>query len=148
MKRLIGSGPMMLETEVKTSKCLSCEGWGRVVDPEHGQGQKCEPCRGSGVVVITVDEKGRFIRSPGSEEDKSLLEAACGVHQCQRRAMPNRKICENHAFPASRPPKTTGRRAAVLATRKKLAAEETKVSEAMAEKTKVSEDIADGPMRR
>ena len=116
----------MPETKVKTSKCSSCEGWGQVADPEHGQGQKCEPCGGSGVVIITIDEKGRFTRSPGSL-------SACGVHQCQRRAMPGRKICENHAFPAARPPETTGRRALVLATKKKLAAQ-----------TKVSDDMTDG----
>jgi hypothetical protein len=47
--------------------------------------------------------------------------------------MPDRKICENHAFPAARPKETTGRRAAVLATREKLAAE-----------AKVSDDMTDG----
>jgi hypothetical protein len=41
-------------------------------------------------------------------------------------------ICENHAFPAARPKGTTGRRAAIAATKKKLAAE-AKVSGEIAE---------------
>lgn len=131
---------MTPETNVKTRKCSVCEGWGMIADPEHGQGQKCEACGGSGRVVLTVDETGKFT----TRRAGSLLETACGVHQCQRQAMPNRKICENHAFPAGRSPKTTGRRAAVLATRKKLAEEETKVLEGIAEKTKVVESITDG----
>lgn len=113
---------MMPDNVQKTSKCSSCDGWGRVADPQHGQGQKCEPCGGAGVVLII---------------GTTLRRVLCGVDQCQRQAMPDRKICENHAFPAARPPKTTGRRAAILATKKKLAAE-AKVSEDIAEKTKVS----------
>jgi hypothetical protein len=50
--------------------------------------------------------------------------------------MLDRKICENHAFPAARPKETTGRRALVAATKKKIA-EETKVSEGS---TDVSEE--------
>jgi hypothetical protein len=50
--------------------------------------------------------------------------------------MPDRKICEVHAFPAARPKGTTGRRAAVLATRKKIA-EEAQVSD---DKTDVAEE--------
>jgi len=37
--------------------------------------------------------------------------------------MPDRKLCENHAFPAARPKEATGRRAAIAATKKKIAAE-------------------------
>jgi DnaJ-class molecular chaperone len=91
-------------------KCPSCQGRGCVEDPQHGQSQRCEPCHGVGLIPHPV----------------------CEVHQCQARALPERKICESHAFPAARPPGTTGRRAAVLATRKKLE-EEAKVSAENAE---------------
>jgi DnaJ-class molecular chaperone len=77
------------------------------MDPQHGASQKCEPCGGRGQIPHKI----------------------CEVHQCQRRAEVDRKICKVHAFPAARPKGTTGRRAAVLATKKKLAAEEAKVSE-------------------
>jgi DnaJ-class molecular chaperone len=95
------------------SECPSCNGDGIVQDPQHGMSLKCEACRGRGVITNAV----------------------CEVHQCQRRAMPDRNICEVHAFPAARPPGTTGRRAAVLATKKKMAAEEAKVSEDMTDAT-------------
>ncbi len=162
-KRPIGSGPMMPETSVK---CHSCGGRGRVQDPDHKLGQKCESCCGSGVLIIGEGEDGRSGQRPGlprgeingkcpSCEGIGIVQCPqhgmsqkcepcggvgliphlqCDVHQCQRRVLPDRKICENHAFPAARPPETTGRRAAVLATRKKIAAE-----------TKVSESISDAP---
>ncbi len=94
------------------SECPSCQGFGVVQDAQHGQSQKCGRCSGRGLIYRKL----------------------CEVHQCQRRAMPDRKICEVHAFPAARPPETTGRRAAVLATKKKLA-EEAKVSDGMTDAT-------------
>jgi hypothetical protein len=80
--------------------------------------------------VIVDEETGRY----HLEAAKTAFSRMCEVDRCERDALPDRNICENHAFPAARPPETTGRRAAVLATKKKLAEEE----------AKVSEDIADG----
>ena len=94
-------------------ECPSCNGDGVVECPQHGMSQKCELCSGRGTIPHKL----------------------CEVHQCQRRAMPERKICEVHAFPAARPPATTGRRAAVLATRAKLKAQKTKVSESITDET-------------
>ena len=139
------------DTQNKTVKCSSCQGNGRVADPDHGHGQQCEPCKGSGVLIIVPagDQKCPSCNGEGIFEDPQhghsmkcepcrgtgrVPRAVCEVHGCQRSVLRRRKICENHAFPAGRPPGTTGRRAAVLATRKKLA-EEAKVSENRADES-------------
>ncbi len=108
---LAGQRPGQTPQEVQ--KCPACDGEGIFEDPQHGQSMKCLTCRGTGLVPRAV----------------------CEVHQCQRCVLPRRKICENHAFPGARPPATTGRRAAVLATRKKWEEEEeAKVSEGLTDR--------------
>ena len=149
------------EKSVSNRKCVTCGGRGRVQDPDHTIGNLCGTCKGSGIQRVTVDETGKYWLNPGELHGECpscggvgvvcdpqhgasqkcepcrgrglIPHQLCEVHQCQRRVLPDRKICENHAFPAARPPETTGRRAAVLATKKKLA-----------EEAKVSEDITDG----
>ena len=85
------------------TKCASCKGTGRVEDPQHGQAMNCESCSGTG----TNREK-------------------CGVTGCKRDAIKGRTICTYHAYPAARKPEPTDRRAAIEATRKKLAQREGK----------------------
>jgi len=89
-----------------------------IPDPQHGQSFKCAGCGGSGRVL--------------ARETGPVPFDLCGVPGCKKPAMKNRKICESHAFPAARPPGTTGRRAAIEATKRKIA-EETKVSEGLAD---------------
>ena len=79
-------------------ECTSCGGTGRAADASF-----CGDCNGWG--------------------SGAYAEQACGVNLCLRPAMPDRKLCENHAFPAARPKEATGRRAAIAATKKKIAAE-------------------------
>ena len=106
---------------------------------------KCKKC------LLELDKPGAILLSPpdkGEQVQKIhlcsvcyevvveglrpiLLMDPCEVDQCQRRAMPGRKICENHAFPAARPKHTTGRRAAIAATKRKMA--EAQVSDESAE---------------
>ncbi len=90
--------------------CSICGGIGLI-----GAGQlRCDACEGTG-------RFGRF-------EQVFHENSKCEVSQCNRYALPNRKICEFHAYPAARKKGTTGRRAAIEATKKKQAEREAKVS--------------------
>ena len=44
----------------------------------------------------------------------------CKVQGCTKDSLLGRSICEFHAYPAARPKKATGRRAAIEATKKKI----------------------------
>jgi DnaJ-class molecular chaperone len=162
-KKLIDSGPTMPDRKMSTRKCVTCHGAGRDADPDTNRGIKCSTCEGSGVQVVEVDNTGKYTLRPGEINVKCsscggvgivmdpqhgasqkcepcggsglIPHAVCEVHQCQRRVLPDRNICEVHAFPAARLKGTTGRRAAVMATRKKLE-DEAKVSEGMTDAAK------------
>ena len=99
--------------------CAVCQGSGRSyrnTSPQLTERIRCEACEGTGA------HEGRLC-----EVDRQLGRG------CQRRALPDRKICKFHAFPAAREKGTTGRRAAIEATKRKIALQETQVSAGSAE---------------
>ena len=79
-----------------TDKCPECEGYGKIADPQHGQGSTCFKCGGTGTVLTK-----------------------CEVSGCIEDSIKDRILCLFHAYPAER--KKSGRRLAIEWTWKKRA---------------------------